>query len=257
MSSTREEQAVIEAAKLWEVWTRQGDESHKGEHPETRLHNAIRALDHAPDAGQMVRCGNRGSYNTFGCIEGGCRWNKKHKTSAEPRYACYRPEPVPAEPAEPGIFRTWASERERVAEWEAMTRRRELEAFVAGVHECWTGDSWTPIRKESAVERASSRYPDPTPTDATREDPALDNPTLEDRVAELERKEKSHWARMNDMDRRIDELERITLHLPTYRSELGGLANGVKTLTRAYDNLSSIMADEIKDRIAKQGDDGK
>ncbi|MFA5377280.1 MAG: hypothetical protein WC455_16135 [Dehalococcoidia bacterium] len=186
MSMTPAERAVVEAArKLKEWWAISHLIPAYLGHAARPLYDAIEALDHAPAAGQMVRCERR---DRCPIHRDKCDLWKPHLEIVDrPILACYRPEPVPEEPAEhidddefgpvdlTNVEPDKLPIKPRMVP-EAEVRRREREARREGfVHGCYYLSSNPEHTKEltgSYDREAALRYPDPAATqEPTEPDP--------------------------------------------------------------------------------------
>ena len=236
------DRAVIEAAEKWYL----SPYDEKEDVLLFALYNAVRARR----AAQMVRC-----RATYRCNSTRCLHRVPHTHNEECETTCCadwpncKREPCSPEPVEEPMVP------------EAEARRREREAFKAGWDDKYLHDIDRPEDEEEALRdaEATKRYPEPEDHDAhgntfphvdatltTTEPPDpypqhgpvnVDaGPSLESRVDDLDDKEKAHWARLNDFDRRVTDLER-NLH----------------TLENAHITLGGIVCDEIK----KHEEDGK
>ena len=113
-----------------------------------RLVEAVIALNNAPDVAPMVPELERAARNILET------YLEKYPLSKDPDTMCLHDL----------VYHVTGSLERAIGVPEAEVRRREREAFVAGVHECWTGDGWTEGRRSWSVEQAFKRYPDPAPT---------------------------------------------------------------------------------------------
>jgi hypothetical protein len=210
---TPQEAAVVEAAKAWKaLWVRVLNPATLALPEERNLLDAVRALDHIADAGQMVRCE---AWKT--CKEPCPHGEKNHVYKDACGQDCQNDGGIPKAKCIP------VPDCNAIA-FAVEAVRLQREAFVAGADWYLSVDFWHDDDRKIINAEVLRRYPD-----------APYKPQQDADVLPIHGKPQEEvQGQIDKLYKRVADLESITTYLPTYREDLEKLNTALAHMDNKY-----------------------